>query len=157
MMTTQKTLVFDMDGTLVDLYGVQGWLEDLRAFNPRPYIVAKPIYDKDTLNTVLLTLKALGWRIVVTSWLSKESTKEYNKLVRMAKLQCLDDLEFPYDEVHLVKYGTTKADCTRKLGGYQILVDDNADVRKGWNLGGTIDANKNILNDLVELVLAEFE
>ena len=157
MMTTQKTLVFDMDGTLVDLYGVQGWLEDLRAFNPRPYIVAKPMYDKDTLNTILLTLKAMGWRIVVTSWLSKESTKEYDKLVRMAKLQCLDDLEFPYDEVHLVKYGTTKANCTRKLGGYQILVDDNADVRKGWNLGETIDANKNILNDLVELVLAEFE
>lgn len=157
MMTTQKTLVFDMDGTLVDLYGVQGWLEDLRAFNPRPYIVAKPMYDKDTLNTILLTLKAMGWRIVVTSWLSKESTKEYDKLVRMAKLQCLDDLEFPYDEVHLVKYGTTKANCTRKLGGYQILVDDNADVRKGWNLGETIDANKNIINDLVELVLAEFE
>ena len=157
MMTTQKTLVFDMDGTLVDLYGVQGWLEDLRAFNPRPYIVAKPMYDKDVLNTILLTLKALGWRIVVTSWLSKESTKEYDKLVRMAKLQCLDDLEFPYDEVHLVKYGTTKANCTRKLGGYQILVDDNADVRKGWNLGETIDANKNIINDLVELILAEFE
>ena len=157
MMTTQKTLVFDMDGTLVDLYGVQGWLEDLRAFNPRPYIVAEPMYDKDVLNTILLTLKAMGWRIVVTSWLSKESTKEYDKLVRMAKLQCLDDLEFPYDEVHLVKYGTTKANCTRKLGGYQILVDDNADVRKGWNLGETIDANKNIINDLVELVLAEFE
>lgn len=153
----EKTLVFDMDGTLVDLYGVQGWLEDLRSFNPRPYILAKPIYDKEMLNGVLLALKACGWRIAVTSWLSKESTKEYDRLVRMAKLECLDNLDFPYDEVHLVKYGTTKANCTRKHGGYQVLVDDNAEVRNGWNLGATIDATKNIMDALIELLIAEFE
>ena len=26
-----KMIVFDMDGTIADLYGVSGWLEDLRA------------------------------------------------------------------------------------------------------------------------------
>lgn len=154
-MTTQKTLVFDMDGTLVDLYGVQGWLEDLRAHNPRPYILAQPMYDMEVLNAVLLALKANGWRIAVTSWLAKESTKEYDRMVRDAKLACLDALNFPYDEVHLVKYGTTKANCTRHLGGYQILVDDNTTVRKGWTLGDTINANENILEKLVDLLLTE--
>ena len=29
-----KTLVFDMDGTIADLYGVKGWLKMLRAEDP---------------------------------------------------------------------------------------------------------------------------
>ena len=54
--------------------------------------------------------------------------------------------------MHLVKYRTTKANCTRRLGGFQILVDDNEKVRKGWNLGATIDANENIIEMLRELL-----
>jgi hypothetical protein len=148
-----KTLVFDMDGTVIDLYGVEGWLEDLRAFNPRPYIVAKPIYDMDILNGLLLELKAQGWRIAVTTWLSKETTRAYNKEVRKAKIDSLKRINFPYDEIHLVKYGTTKANCTRKLGGYQILVDDNEQVRKGWTLGATINANNDIITELAMLLV----
>ena len=150
-----KTLVFDMDGTLVDLYGVENWLADLRAYNPRPYIVAKPMYDIELLNAVLLALKSLGWRIAVTSWLSKESTPQYDTEVRLAKRESLERMNFPFDEIHLVKYGTTKANCTRHLGGYQVLVDDNEDVRKGWTLGGTINANENIIPMLIELLVAE--
>lgn len=147
-----KILVFDMDGTLVDFYGVKGWLEDLRNENTRPYRVAKPIYDMDTLNTVIGLLKAQGWKIVVTTWLAKDSTKLYDWVVRNAKIKWLKEHNFDYDEIHLVKYGTTKANCTRKLGGYQILVDDNEQVRKGWTLGATINANENIIEKLVDLL-----
>ena len=150
-----KTLVFDMDGTLVDLYGVENWLEDLRNFKARPYQLAQPMYDKDLLNTILLALKSCGWRIVVTSWLSKESNPQYDTVVRLAKRLSLERMEFPADEIHLVKYGTTKANCTRHLGGYQVLVDDNEDVRKGWTLGGTINANENIIPMLLDLLVAE--
>ena len=155
MMTGRKILVFDMDGTIADLYGVETWLNDLRNENARPYRVAKPLYDMDTLNILLDALKSQGWRVVVTSWLAKGSTPCYDTKVRMAKKKWLDKYGFPYDECHFVKYGTTKANCTRKLGGYQILVDDNADVRKGWHLGNTINANENILNELVNLLLAD--
>lgn len=150
-----KVLVFDMDGTLVDLYGVENWLADLRSFNPRPYQLAKPMYDVELLNAILLGLKACGWRIAVTSWLSKESNAEYDSLVRVAKMDSLNRMKFPFDEVHLVKYGTTKANCTRKLGGYQVLVDDNEQVRNGWHLGSTINANENIIPMLLELLVAE--
>lgn len=150
-----RTLVFDMDGTIANLYGVENWLEDLRSFNPRPYIVAEPMYDMDTLKVILEMLKLQGWTIAVTSWLSMDSTKEYDKMVRQAKREWLEKYEFPFDEIHLVAYGTTKANCTRKNGGFQILVDDNEKVRKGWNLGGTINANENILEKLVELLLTE--
>lgn len=151
-MTEQKILVFDMDGTIADLYAVENWLADLRAFNPRPYREAKPMYDMEVLTTVLEVLKMQGWKIVVTSWLSKESTKEYDEQVRFEKRQWLTKYNFPADEIHIVKYGTTKANCTRKLGGFQILVDDNEQVRKGWHLGSTINANENILEKLVELL-----
>ena len=147
-----KTLVFDMDGTIANFYGVPNWLEDIRNENPRPYIVAKPLYDMETLGYILEILKAQGWRVVVTSWLAKESTREYDEMVRRAKREWLARYQFPVDEIHLVKYGTTKANCTRKLGGYQILVDDNAEVRKGWHLGDTINANENILEKLVDLL-----
>ena len=150
-----KILVFDMDGTIADLYGVENWLEDLRNENARPYEVAKAIYDKVVLNEILEMLKAQGWRIVVTTWLAKDSTEYYKNLVRQAKLQWLAEQEFPFDEIHLVAYGTTKANCTRKLGGFQVLVDDNEQVRNGWHLGDTIDANENILEKLVELLLTE--
>lgn len=150
-----KILVFDMDGTIADLYKVNGWLEDLRSFNPRPYNEAEPIYDMEILVDLLLALKSLGWKIVVTSWLSKESTKAYDEMVRVAKRNWLARYNFPADEIHFVKYGTTKADCTRKLGGFQILVDDNEQVRKGWHLGETINAKENILEKLIDLLEKE--
>lgn len=151
----KRTLVFDMDGTIANLYGVENWLEMLRAEDPTPYIVAQPMYDMDTLKVILEMLKLQGWTIAVTSWLSMGSTREYDKLVRQAKREWLERYDFPFDEIHLVAYGTTKANCTRKNGGYQILVDDNEKVRNGWNLGGTINANENILEKLVELLLTE--
>ena len=147
-----KTLVFDMDGTIADLYGVHNWLEDLRTENPRPYEQARPMYSMTALNTLLSAFKASGWRIVVTTWLAKGSSKEYNDLVRQAKLAWLEKYKFPYDEIHLVKYGTTKANCTRKLGGFQVLVDDNECIRKGWHLGATINANENIMDKLINLL-----
>lgn len=147
-----KTLVFDMDGTIADLYGVENWLEDLRSGNPRPYKVAKPLYSMDFLNGLLDYFKLLGWKIVITTWLAKDSSKEYDELVRNAKLAWLEKYEFPYDEIHLVKYGTTKANCTRHLGGVQVLIDDNEKIRKGWTLGETIDASQNIVEQLFELL-----
>lgn len=147
-----KTLVFDMDGTIADLYGVKGWLEMLRSYDATPYKVAKPLYDMDELKIILETLKMQGWKIAVTTWLSKGSTTDYDRAVRKAKIEWLKKYDFPYDEIHLVKYGTTKADCTRKIGGYQILVDDNEKVRKGWTLGNTINANENIINELLALL-----
>ena len=148
----RKVIVFDMDGTIADFYGVEGWLDDLHASNPRPYKVAKPLVDMVVLNELLKLLKAQGWTICITSWLANGSSKEFDKLVRVAKRNWLVKYDFPYDEIHLVKYGTTKANCTRHHKGYQVLVDDNADVRKGWNLGHTINANEDILSALAELL-----
>lgn len=148
-----KTLVFDMDGTIADFYNVANWLDYLMEEDTTPYEVASPLYDMEYLNALLIILKRQGWKIVVTTWLSKGGTKEFNDRTRKAKIDWLEQYNFPYDEIHLVKYGTTKANCTRKIGGYQILIDDNPQVRKGWNLGSTINAeSENILKELEKLI-----
>lgn len=148
----EKILVFDMDGTIADFYGVEGWLNDLKAQSVRPYATAKCMYNEVELVDIINALKEVGWYIVITSWLAKNSTKSYDDDVRQAKRDWLEKVGFPYDEIHLVKYGTTKANCTRKHGGYQILVDDNEQVRKGWSLGDTINANEDILKELKKLL-----
>ena len=148
-----KVLVFDMDGTIADLYDVEGWKEMLDGFDPTPYIEAEPMWDMEELVEILNELKTLGYMVIVTSWLAINSTREYDKAVRTAKKNWLDNFGFPYDELHLVKYGTTKANCTRKLGGTQTLIDDNAKVREGWNLGNTIDpTNEDLIETLKALI-----
>lgn len=147
-----KMIVFDMDGTLASTYKVNNWLEKLRTFDPSPYMDAAPIYDMLAVNRLVADLKAAGFRIAVTSWLSKESTPEYDAATRKAKRDWLAKYGFPYDEIHLVKYGTPKVKCTRGKADFQILVDDNAEVRSAWTLGDTIDATKDILVELAKLI-----
>ena len=147
-----KTLVFDMDGTLANFYGVDGWLDDIKNENTRPYDIAKPLYNMEVLNAILDLLRAQGWTIAITTWLAKGSTKAFDDMIRASKIAWLQKYNFSYDEIHLVRYGTTKANCTRKNGGVQILIDDNEKIRKGWHLGATIDANKNIIDELINLL-----
>ena len=125
-----KVLIFDMDGTIADLYGVEGWLEMLRAENPIPYEIAEPMVDFEEMNALLLQLQVLGWRIAVTSWLAMNSTQTYKNAVRRAKREWLAEMGMPIDELHLVQYGTPKQNCT--CGNVQYLIDDSAEVRKSF-------------------------
>ena len=135
----KKIICFDMDGTIADLYAVPDWLAKLRADDPSPYRDAAPMWDMTRLREILLKLSAEGWEIRVISWLSKDSTEEYKEAVRQAKREWLERYNFPADKVHLIAYGTTKADCVRRVAEAAILVDDNEKVRNGWHLGETID------------------
>ena len=148
-----KKICFDMDGTIADLYGVKGWLDDLQNENARPYEIAKPLVDMDRLGELLTQLRNFGVEIVVITWLAMGSTKEYDKKVRQAKLEWLEKYNFPYTELHMVKYGTTKANTIRKTMGENeqaILFDDNEKVRKGWHLGGAYDVD-NIIETICGL------
>ena len=147
-----KMLVFDMDGTIADLYGVENWLDDLIAKNERPYTEARPLYDMDTLAFALDVLKSLGWTIAVTSWLAKNSTDEYDDRVRKAKIEWLKKYEFPYDILNIVPYGTDKSSVTARYGGYQILLDDEEKNLKDWKNGLTIDAKRDILKLLLDMI-----
>lgn len=147
-----KAIIFDMDGTIADLYAVENWLPMLREENSEPYRIAKPMYEMNELAELLNLLKGEGWKIVVTSWSSKQASREYDKRVRSAKVAWLKKYNFPADEIHVVKYGKSKSEVTKDLGGFQILVDDNAEVRAEWRNGATINAEHNIMEELSKLL-----
>lgn len=118
----KKMLVFDMDGTIADLYGVKNWLSDLRNEKVDPYVNAKPLYNMEEMANVLNSVKKNGWKVVVTTWLAKDATKAYDKAVAKAKKEWLIKHNFPVDEIHCLKYGRTKANATRKKLNFRFLL-----------------------------------
>ena len=73
-MTKVRMIVWDMDGTMADLYGVDGWLEMLRAENPLPYEIAKPMWDMERLVNVIRGLQDFGIEQRIVTWLSMNSS-----------------------------------------------------------------------------------
>ena len=145
-----KMICFDMDGTIADLYGVEGWLPALENGIVFPYEIAKPMWDMIRLAEVLNELRAREIEIRIISWLAKNSTETYKNEVRQAKVEWLDRMGFPYDKAHFVQYGSTKADSVRRYladDECAILVDDNRKVCNGWHLGETINPTE---CDLIE-------
>lgn len=136
---TPNEICFDMDGTIANLYGVKDWLPKLRAEDASPYLDAKPMWDMEALAGILRQLQNQGITITVITWLAKDSSAEYKKAVREAKLAWLEKYDFPFDHFHGVQYGATKADSVRKFTNNAWLIDDNAKVRSGWHLGEAID------------------
>ena len=145
-----------MDGTIANLYGVQGWLEMLREENPKPYEIAEPMWDMVELATTLKMLQVKGYEVRVITWLAKDSTEDYKEKTRQAKLEWLEKYGFPYNKFHGIAYGTTKANCVRKyldLNEQAILIDDNAKIRQGWNWGATIDPTTENIIDILKALL----
>lgn len=147
-----KMICFDMDGTIADLYKVPGWLPMLRASDPTPYMVAPPMWDMAELANLLQQVQASGIEVRIITWLSKDSTPDYDREVREAKRKWLMEQGIPFDHFHGVAYGATKADSIRRYlgkGETAILFDDNAKVRQGWHLGEAIDPTS---TDILEVL-----
>ena len=147
--TMNITINFDMDGTIADLYANPNWLAMLRAYDPTPYETAKPLLRLATLARRLNTLQRNGYRIAVVSWLSKESTAEYDRAVTNAKLEWLAT-HLPsvrWDEIVIVPYGTPKENfCHTPL---DVLFDDEEHNRNHWT--GRAYGVENILEILAEM------
>lgn len=153
-----KMICFDMDGTIADLYGVPNWLEKLRAHDASPYLTAKPMCDMEELAFLLDVARYRGIEVRIISWLSKETTKEYDELVRIAKQAWLEAMGLPIDHFHGVAYGATKADSIRRYldtskGETAILFDDNEKVRNGWHMGEAIDPAKQNICEVLKNIL----
>lgn len=127
---TNITINFDMDGTIADLYAVDGWLEMLRAYDPAPYLMAKPLHHMATLARMLNKVQAQGHELCIISWCSKVSTPDYDEAVKQAKLAWLKK-HLPsvhWDDVEIVPYGQNKWETC----GEGILFDDEERNRECW-------------------------
>ena len=141
-----KEICFDMDGTLADFYGVEGWLDYLDNFDATPYALAKPLVNMSALARVLNNRQKKGYKLKIISWLSKTGTDDFHAEVTQAKLawlrQHLPSVHF--DEIIIVEYGTPK-----QMFGNGILFDDEKPNRDNWN-GVAYDVD-NILEILKNL------
>ena len=85
----EKILNWDMDGTIADLYGVDGWMKMLDACDSTPYKVAEALVDMYELWCVLEMFRTAGWTINIISWNSRSGDTAYHKEVRKAKVEWL--------------------------------------------------------------------
>ena len=140
------TINFDMDGTLANFYGVDGWLNDLENSRVRPYEVAEPLFNFSPLAKQIHRLQKLGYEVNIISWLSKGGNEDFNKRVTETKLKWLAKHlpSVSFDNISIVKYGTPKSTC-----GDGILFDDEERNRTEWK-GTAYDVN-NIIEVLREL------
>lgn len=129
---------FDMDGTIFDLYGVDGWLDDLINSNPRPYEIAKPLVNFSRLAKAINKARRNGNKVSIISWLSKNSTEAYDEAVTIAKINAIRK-HFPsvwFDEVYIIPYGTPKS----SVAEYGILFDDEERNLNEWVNSGMGEA-----------------
>lgn len=143
--TNNATIYFDLDGTIVDLYGFNDWLECLQNEQVEPYEQAGLLVDGEQLRNFLAAGKAAGVLFGVISWGAKNASKDYQKAIRRAKVAWLKKnnlLEY-FVELHVVKYGTPKNKAAKNRTG--VLIDDEL---QRWNVEKLVDANtfRNILN-----------
>lgn len=152
----ERKIYFDMDGTIADLYGQENWLLNLRNEVTTPYEKASPIYDMKKLNAILEMLQAFNFSVGVITWGSLEASESYNKAVRKVKKQWVNDYLPVCSEFHFQRYGVPKHKATYQniKINKDILIDDNAEVRKMWtNKGGiAIEPTENLFKDLAKLI-----
>lgn len=120
---------FDLDGTLVDLYGVENWLSMLQNEDTTPYTAAKPLVDFSILARLLNKLLASGAEINIISWTSKGGSPEYNAAVAKAKRDYLKKHlpSVDFSNIYIVPYGTPKYTLAKG-----ILFDDEDKNRTDW-------------------------
>lgn len=143
----KKIINLDCDGTWIDLYGVEGWLDDLQNLRTRPYIEAKPLVNLSWLARTLNEMQVAGWEINIISWTAKNPDIEFHQAVVEAKLSWLET-HIPsvhWDNVYILPYGTPKQSVS---SGF--LFDDEQQNRDAW--GENAFDEKNLIHVLRELL-----
>lgn len=145
-----RTIWFDMDGTIADLYDVPGWLDLLQAGDPSPYAEAAVMHNMSQLAKLLNRVQAAGYELGVISWTARNSTDEYATAVEAAKRRWLDQHlhSVHFNTINVVAYGTPKSTFARTSD--DILFDDEERNRDEWT--GTAYTPDNIVTVLKELL-----
>lgn len=150
-----KVIMFDMDGTVYDLYGVDNWLEKLENSDVSAYADGAPLVNLRELEKVCRALIEKGFEIGVITWLSKCGNEKFNRDTTLTKKMWVEN-NMPYVTKFTAQtYGTPKQKALDKSVKFAILVDDNADVRKMWDTPKqrkSINANNDIISELWKLI-----
>ena len=146
----KQTIWWDMDGCISDLYSYEGWLDCLINGDPSPYAKAKVMLNMNVLARYMNKIQKMGYRIGIISWLSKNSTLEYDEKVIAAKIKWLHKhlKSVQFNSVNIVPYGTPKENFMET--NKDILFDDEQPNRDNWH-GRAYEPNQ-ILEILKRLI-----
>ena len=127
-----RTIWWDMDGTIANLYAVDNWLPKLRAEDPTPYAEAEVLWNMSQLARLMNQVQRLGYKLGIISWTSKGGSENYNEAVKQAKLEWLGKhlASVKWDNICVVSYGTPKSLVMQTED--DILFDDELKNREDW-------------------------
>ena len=127
-----RTIWWDMDGTIANLYAVEDWLPKLRNEDPTPYTEAEVLWNMSQLARLMNRVQKLGYKLGIISWTSKGGSESYNKAVAEAKLGWLGQhlASVHFDSIRIVSYGTPKSLVMDTEE--DILFDDEEPNRTNW-------------------------
>ena len=127
-----RTIWWDMDGTIANLYAVENWLPMLRAEDTTPYVEAEVMWNMSQLARLMNQVQKLGYKLGIISWTSRGGSDLYNIAVDTAKRKWLDIhlASVDFDYVYIVKYGTPKSLVMQTED--DILFDDEEPNRDAW-------------------------
>lgn len=131
-------VVFDLDGTLFNLYGKPNWLNDLEnenfgVFNEYGINFGfMPFIQRQTIQEKILNMMDVGITFSIISWLPMGASPEYSEICRREKLEWVYRHLPMIEDIQLIPYGIEKQKAITKRAGRMILIDDNAEVCKMW-------------------------
>ena len=127
-----RTIWWDMDGTIANLYAVENWLQKLQQEDTAPYAEAKVLWNMSQLARLMNQVQQMGYKLGIISWTSRGGSEEYNEAVRQVKIQWLKKhlASVKWDNICVVNYGTPKSLIMTTED--DILFDDEERNRDNW-------------------------
>ena len=127
-----RTIWWDMDGTIANLYAVENWLPLLRAEDTTPYVKAEVMWNMSQLARLMNQAQKLGYKLGIISRTSKGGSASYNEAVKQAKLAWLNKhlASVSWDNICVVSYGAPKSLVMETED--DILFDDEEKNRDNW-------------------------
>ncbi len=147
----KKTIWWDMDGTIANLYAVENWLPKLIAEDTSPYTDAKVMWNMSLLARLMNKVQNMGYEIGIVSWTSKGGSDNYNNAVAEAKKEWLQKhlASVNFNNIYIIKYGTPKS--TVMDTRFDILFDDEEKNRNDWEgIAYTPEMMMDILKTIVK-------
>ena len=127
-----RTIWWDMDGPIANLYAVENWLPKLHAEDASPYAEAEVLVNMSQLARLMNRVQMMGYKLGIISWTAKNSTESYADAVAEAKLNWLKLhlASVKFDEICIVGYGIPKSLFMNTED--DILFDDEEQNRDEW-------------------------
>lgn len=117
------TIYLDMDGTFYNLYGIDGWLDELLTESKNIFTKGNSLYKIEDLQKTFENVSS-KYKLGIITWTPKECRKTYVGNTAKQKYKWLreNDLMKYFSKIVMVEYGKEKY---KYMEENDILIDDD--------------------------------